>query len=191
MNLRKFNHTDYASILHIHNSLNIVWPEWPRDLETWKENDRNRDPKCNFQRWVAEENDQVVGVASCGNSLSDYQPQNFYINVEVLAEYRRRGIGAALYDQMMEYLLPYAPRVLRTDVLESQIQGYPFIQKRGFQEVWRETPVHLDVLGFDPSPYLDLENRLKAEGIVIKPLSELKKRSSARPENLRSLHAPG
>ncbi|HPH97811.1 MAG TPA: hypothetical protein PKW33_16485 [Anaerolineaceae bacterium] len=53
MNLRKLENQDYPAIAAIHNSLNIVWPAWPRDPEAWREADRNRDPKCRFQRWVA------------------------------------------------------------------------------------------------------------------------------------------
>lgn len=174
MNIRKFHSADYPHIVAIHNSLNIVWPEWSRDPDVWMETDRNRDPKCNFQRWVAEVDGKVVGVASCGNRLDDYHPQKFYINVEVLAEYRRNGIGAALYERLMEVLEPHHPLVLRTDVIANQIQSYPFVQKRGFQEVWRETPVHLNVTGYDLSPYAAIEEAQRAAGIEIKTLRELK-----------------
>jgi ribosomal protein S18 acetylase RimI-like enzyme len=174
MNIREFKRDDYPSIVDIHNSLNIVWPAWPKDPETWMEIDRNRDPKCLYQRWVAVENGIVVGAASSGRRLDDYHPQKFYINIEVLEAYRRRGIGAALYNQLMESIQPHNPRILRTDILENQIQSYPFVQKRGFREVWRETPVHLETAGFDFSPFADIEENLRAEGITIKSLYDLK-----------------
>jgi mycothiol synthase len=174
MNIRKFKSHDYPSIVDIRNSLNIVWPAWPKDPETWKEIDLNRDPKCLFQRWVAEEDGKVVGAASFGRRLDDFHPQKFYINIEVPEANRQRGIGAALYEQLMHEMQPYDPRVLRTDILENQIQSYPFVQKRGFKEVWRETPVHVVVAGFDASPCADIEEDLKAEGITIKSLYDLK-----------------
>ncbi|MBN1535796.1 MAG: GNAT family N-acetyltransferase [Anaerolineales bacterium] len=174
MNIRKFTSDDYAAIVEIRNSLNIVWPAWPKDPETWMEIDRNRDPKCLYQRWVAEEEGKVVGAASFGRRLDDFHPQKFYINIQVLEAYRRHGIGTALYKQLMKELQPYDPIILRTDILENQLQSYPFVQKRGFKEVWRETPVHLDVAGCDLSTYADLEITLKAEGISIKSLHDIK-----------------
>jgi GNAT superfamily N-acetyltransferase len=174
MNIRDFATTDYPSIVDIHNSLNIIWPESSRNVEDWVNADRNRSPKCNHQRFVAEEEGKVIGVASFGNRLDDYHPQKFYINIEVLEPFRSRGIGGALHDCLMNALVPFNPTILRTDILENQIQSYPFVQKRGFREVWRETPVHLDVAAFNFTPFESLEENLLARGIGINNLSELK-----------------
>lgn len=174
MNIRNFTAADYPSIVDIHNSLNIVWPERSSKVEDWINADRNRSPKCNHQRFVAEANGKVVGVASFGNRLDDYHPQKFYINIEVLEPFRNQGIGGALNDHLMNMLEPFTPTVLRTDILENQIQSYPFVEKRGFREVWRETPVHLDVAAFDFTPFMGLEENLRAREIVINNLSELK-----------------
>ncbi|MCJ7695747.1 MAG: GNAT family N-acetyltransferase [Anaerolineaceae bacterium] len=173
MQIHKPTETDYPQIVAIHNSLDIVWPQWPLDPQAWIEADRNRSPKCRFQRFVAIEDGCVVGAASYGNRLDDYHPQKYYINIEVLANYRRRGIGSALYDHLMEELNPYDPKILRTDILENQIQSYPFVQKRGFKEVWRETPVHLDVNAFDAVPYASFDDQLAADGIQITTLKAL------------------
>lgn len=174
MIIRNFATTDYPAIVEIHNSLNIVWPESSRKVEDWVYADQNRSPKCKHQRFVAEEDGQVVGAASFGNRLDDYHPQKFYINIEVLEPFRNQGIGAALHDRLMNTLESYNPTVLRTDILENQIQSYPFVQKRGFKEVWRETPVHLDVSSFDFAPFENLEENLHSKGITINSLSELK-----------------
>lgn len=173
MNLRQLENQDYPAIAAIHNSLNIVWPAWPREPEAWREADRNRDSRCKFQRWVAVEDGQVVGAASYANHLDDFHPQRFYINIEVFEPYRQRGIGGALYDQLMADLQPYRPWILRTDILANQIQSYPFVEKRGFKEVFRETPVHLKVASVDMRPYTAMEDNLRAEGIEIRTLREL------------------
>jgi GNAT superfamily N-acetyltransferase len=115
----------------------------------------------------------VVGFASYGQSTDDYHPQRFYVNVEVRPEYQRRGIGSALYEQVMEGLQEFDPLVLRADAFTNLPQGFSFLQKRGFYEAFRETPVHLDVASFDPSPYAGLEAKLQSQGIVIKTLREL------------------
>ena len=173
MKIRVFAPDDYSSMVAIHNSMNIIWPERPRTPEAWAEADRKRSPKFRYQRWVALEDNRVVGFASYGQSAGDYHPQRFYINVEVRSEYQRRGIGAALYDQVMDGLQVFDPRVLRADAFTNLPQGFTFLQERGFYEAFRETPVHLDVTTFDPGPYAGLEAKLNAQGIVLKTLREL------------------
>jgi mycothiol synthase len=93
LEIRIFTPDDYPAVIAIHNSLNIAWPEKPRTLQAWAEADRNRSPKCKYQRWVAIENGDVVGFASYGQSISDYHPQRFYVNVEVYPKFQRRGSG--------------------------------------------------------------------------------------------------
>jgi mycothiol synthase len=173
MNIRTSTATDYPAIVNIHNSLNIVWPERPRTPQGWAEADRNRNPKCKFQRWVAVKDRDVFGFGSYGQSIGDYHPQRFFVNVEVSPSHQQQGIGAALYDRIMTELQPFDPRVLRADAFMNLPQGFRFLQKRGFYEAFRETPVHLDVPSFDPSPYVDLEANLLGKGIVIKTLREM------------------
>ena len=173
MNIRIFAVDDYPAIVNIHNSLNIVWPEQPRTLEGWAEADRNSNPKCKYKRWVAVKDRDVVGFGSYGQNIFEYHPQRFNINVEVSPNYQRQGFGTALYDQIMAELQTFDPRVLRADAFTNLPQGFPFLQKRGFYEAFRETPVHLDITSFDPSPYADLEGKLQGKGFVIKTLREM------------------
>ena len=173
MKIRDFYPADYPALVEIHASQKIVWPEWPRTPETWAEADENRNPKCKFRRWIAEEDGKAVGFASYGQSMSDYHPQRFYINVEIYPDYQGRGIGTAMYDRVMEALREFDPRVLRANAFANLPQGFAFLQKRGFLEVFRETPVHLNIASFDPSPYTGLEAKLREQGFVIKTLREL------------------
>ena len=174
MKIRAFTSADYPALVAIHNSQNIAWPERPSSPEAWKEADRNPSPKSKHQRWVAVEDGHVVGAASYDQNPWNYPPQSFYIHVEVFPEYQRRGIGSALYNQVMEGVQVFNPPALRADAFTNLPHGFTFLQQRGFYEAFRETPVHLDVSAFDPRPYAGLEPKLNAEGIVIKTLSELK-----------------
>lgn len=173
ISIRDFYPQDYPAIVAIHNSLNIVWPERPRTPEGWEEADRNRNPKCKYHRWVADKDGEIIGFGSYGQGSFDYHPQRFYVNVEIRSEYQHQGIGAALYNTIMAGLQPFDPLVLRADAFANLPQGFVFLQKRGFYEAFRETPVHLDITTFDPSPYAGLEAELLGKGIVIKTLSEL------------------
>lgn len=173
MNIRTFTADDYPAIVGIDAGLNIIWPQRPRTPEAWAEADRNRNPRYKFQRWVAVMDGDVVGFGSYGQGGLDYHPQRFYVNVEVSPNYQRQGIGAALYDQVMAGLYPFDPRVLRANAFTNLPQGFPFLQKRGFYEAFRETPVHLDVASFAPGPYAGLEAKLLDKGIIVKTLREL------------------
>ena len=173
MHIRKVTEADYPAIATIHSSLNIVWPEGPQTPEGWAEIDRKRHPKVKAQRWVAEVDGAVLGFASYSQSYFNYHPQRFHINVEVHPDYQRRGIGAALYDKVIADLAGFDPRVLRADAFTNLPQGFPFLHKRGFYEAFRETPVHLDIKTFDPSPYIDLEDKLLESGIRITTVPEL------------------
>lgn len=173
MQIRDFTSEDYLALAAIHNNQNIMWPERPRTPEAWANADQNRSPKSKFHRWVALEDGQVIGFAYYAWNSWNYPPQSFYIIVEVMPEYQRRGIGSALYDQVIEGLKEFNPPALRADTFAHLPQGFAFLQKRGFCEVFRETPVHLDVITFDFSPYAGLEPKLNAQGIFIKTVREL------------------
>ncbi len=174
MDICEFTSVDYPSIVDIHKSLNIVWPEQPQTPEGWASADQNLSPKTKYKRWVANENGRVVGFASYIKSPWSYPPESCNINVEVNPDFQRRGIGSALYDHVIDEVHTFNPPALRADAFTNLPQGFAFLQKHGFYEAFRETPVHLDVKAFDSSPYAGLEPRLKAEGIVIKNMCELK-----------------
>jgi mycothiol synthase len=173
MEIRNFSMEDYPALVAIHAAQNIVYPERPRTAEAWMESDRRRSPKCKHQRWMASIDGQAVGFAAYNQFTAEYNPQMFYVNVEVLPEYLRRGIGSALYDMVMDGLRPHDPRILRADAFTNIPQGFDFLQKRGFYEAFRETPVQLEVSRFDCRSYKDLELKLASQGIHLKTVREL------------------
>jgi len=187
MIIRHSSPEDYPAIVDIHNSLNIVWPEQPRTSESLATVDRNRNPNCRYQRWVAVEENHLVGFSSYSQSPNAYPPQSFYINVEIHPEHQHRGIGSALYDQVMQGLEVFNPPALRADAFTNIPKGYSFLQKHGFYEAFRETPVHLDISSFNPDPYAGLEPKLRTLGIVIKTLGELES-DPARDMKLYALY---
>jgi mycothiol synthase len=173
MEIRYFLAEDYPALVAIHASQNIVYPERPGTAEVWMEADRRRSPKCKHQRWMATVDDQAVGFAAYSQFTGEYNPRMFYINVEVLPEYRRRGIGSALYETVMDGLWPQDPSILRADAFTNIPQGFDFLQKRGFYEAFRETPVQLEVSRFDCHSYADLEFKLASQGIHLRTVREL------------------
>lgn len=187
MIIRAFDSSDYAALVQIHDSLGVVWPEQPPTADGWAEADRRRNPKCLWRRWVAEREGAVVGFGQYWQSSFDYHPNRFYVNVEVRPADQRQGIGNALFETVLAALEPLQPKVLRANAFMNLPAGYRFLVRHGFREVFRETPVHLDVQAFDPTPYADLEARLRRKGIEIKSLRELET-DPGRDERLYQLY---
>ena len=62
---------------------------------------------------------QTDGYAGYNQEMFAYEPHKFAIEVCVLREHRRNGVGSMLYDEVMAALEPFAPRVLRADAYET------------------------------------------------------------------------
>lgn len=170
MIIRRFTTDDYLSISKIHNT---IYPGKATTAEAWANDDVRRNPKLEMRRWVADVDDSAVGFAGCSQQVFDYHPGKFYVTVRVLPAFRCRGIGAALYDTVIEGLQSFDLTTLRADGYANLPEGVRFIEKRGFVEVFRERPQHLDVMAFDPAPHVGLEEQLRDQGIEIKSLREM------------------
>ena len=161
---------DYPAVVEIHN---VTYPERTIAVEALAKGDRQSDHKYECQRWVALRDERIVGFARYSQHIWDYHPHKFHIDVAVLPDHWRQGIGSALYDRLMAGLQPYKPQKLRADGYGNLPEGVCFLQHRGFKDVFRETPLHLEVMAFDPAPYTGLEAELRAQGIQIKTLRDL------------------
>lgn len=168
--IRPFTPDDYQAIAEIHN---LLYPDDPYSIEERRFWDEHRDPKTRFQRWLVEREGQAVGMAEYGQPEDAYHPRKFWFNIEVHPNWQRQGIGSALLDRLMAELQQYDPLLVQTQVKEDMAQSISFLQARGFQNVWRMWESRLDVNGFDFTPYVGLEERLRARGIEIKPIPEL------------------
>ena len=105
MRIREFTPSDYHAVADIHNT---IYPHLASIGEAWINRDRQRDPKYKFQRWVALEEERIVGYGLYSQQIFDYHPRKFHISISVLPQYRRRGIGSALYNQIIESCLTTA-----------------------------------------------------------------------------------
>ena len=170
MEIRTTTRDDFPGIVSLHNT---VYPDMLATVDDYIGDEKNRDPKCKFQRWVAVQDGQIIGTGAYLQELWVYHPQKFKLTGEVLPQYQRCGIGAALYDRIMEGLAPFEPIELRVQVRGDHPQSVRFFEKRGFSEHMRDRESHLDVMAFDPTPYEGLEDKLHAQGIEIKTFRQL------------------
>ena len=153
--------------------LNALYPDIPTSGLEIEAGDKRRDPRFKFQRWVAIQKNQVVGVGSYNQSIWFNHPQKFMLWIGVCPENQRCGIGSRLFETVMHALQPFDPMALRTTATEDLLQSRRFLEKRGFQEVIRDIRSELNVQSFDLSRFTGLENRFQGLGIQIKTLPEL------------------
>ncbi|MFZ5818177.1 MAG: GNAT family N-acetyltransferase [Bacillota bacterium] len=131
------------------------------------------DERCKWAAWLAEVGGEPVGVGQYSQLVSFYHPQKFQVNVQVLPAYRGRGIGTALYNQLMEALAPFDPISLTGGAREDWPDTLAFLTKRGWEERLRNWESHLAVPEFDPAPWQGLLAEVSAKGYTVKRLSEL------------------
>ncbi|MBN1963446.1 MAG: GNAT family N-acetyltransferase [Anaerolineae bacterium] len=148
--------------------------------------DAQRDSQCVTRRWIAAVDGQPIGVGTYYQLERAYHPQKFFIRIWILPEYRRRGIGTALYDTIRAALEPFDPVMLWTDSRAYLPDGIRFAEQRGFVEWYRSAESFLFLDQFDPAPFAGLEDKLRAEGITLSTLRELQ---ASDPDCLCKLHA--
>ncbi len=170
LTIRRFAPTDYPALVDV---LNAVHPEYPTTETELRFDDDHRDPKCKFERWIAERDGVVVGCGQYGHAAGWFHPRKLWIDLSVHPEQQGRGVGSTLYLRLLESLAPFDPLLLRTGAREDKLHSVQFLLNRGFQEDRRAWESRLNVEAFDPSPYTGVEKQVRAQGIEIKTLREL------------------
>jgi GNAT superfamily N-acetyltransferase len=168
--IRPFAPDDYPEIVAVGNAANPEHPSTPEEARYW---DEHRDAKCLQARFVAERDGRIVGHAMYGQWAEMYHPRKFFVDVVVHPDDQGRGIGARLYEHLLELLLPQRPLMIRAGAREDQTRGLRFLKDRGFREEMRAWESRLDLQSFDPSPYAVADAKVLAQGLTIRTLRDL------------------
>jgi len=168
--IRPFTPDDYSTLARIASA---AFPEYPASVEEKEFGDTRRDPKCRLSRWLIERDGQPVGYGEYSQRSSAYHPRRFSLNVIVEPGSQGRGLGKALYEQVMSAIIPFDPLSVRVQIREDRTRSARFLRDRGFIEDMRSFESRLDVAAFDPSSYAESEARVRALGIEFKTLREL------------------
>jgi len=170
--IRPFQKTDndYAKVVSVENR---VWAEYPDTITELKESDATLSPLGKWDRLLAEANGLPIGFASYRQPLGSFHPNRFWIEVSVLPEFRRKGIGTALFEQVMEELTPHNPATIHTNTREDFTETRHFLHHRGFEEVMREWESRLNPATVDLSQWTKYDALMAQAGIEIKSVREL------------------
>ena len=168
--IRPFEDRDYEVLTEI---INAVYPEYPTSANELRLEDSKRDPKCIHGRFILESEGKAVATANYDQNIWQYNPHVFDLSIGVLPKYRRSGLGAALFDHLVDQLTSHNPTKLRSYTREDFGDSVSFLKSRGFSETMRNWESRLDLNIFDMEPYKTHMEKLNQAGIELKQLSQL------------------
>jgi GNAT superfamily N-acetyltransferase len=141
--------------------------------------DRVREWARNFpqdgirQRMVAlDEQGNVIGSGEASRR-PNMVPESSFIEVIVLPRFQRRGIGAQLYDNAVEFARAHGATRLTCEARDDMPGWLKFAQKRGFEidrHIFEST---LDLAAFDESRFVGVIESVQAQGIRLLALADV------------------
>jgi GNAT superfamily N-acetyltransferase len=173
--IRPFEVGDYKSLADLERQL---FPDHAGSASEMRFSDEHRDPKIVWRRWVWWEDGHIVARADFSQMSHSYDPQKFWVMVDVHPDFQRRGIGSALWEHLQQELASYDPIKLQAGTAEIHPQGIEFAKKRGFEVEIEEIESRLDLTRFDPDKFGDGVRKVIEQGIVMRSHGEMKDRES-------------
>jgi len=178
--IRAFTPEDYPAICM---AWNATWPHI-----AWTPEELTRDAERLEEKYrpyflVAERGSEFVGFVQALRHIGSFHPQKWAIDVIVPAAYRRQGVGTALYDAILAWVLPQDPIKFTTNVFENDLDSVRFAATRGYTERKRDFESELNLADLDLGAVERIEARGLPEGIEIRRLAEID-----TPEMRRAFH---
>ncbi|MDX1415410.1 MAG: GNAT family N-acetyltransferase [Candidatus Promineifilaceae bacterium] len=184
MQIRPFRYdtVDYERYVTLYNS---IISDKPASLEFERRQDEEwPEGQLRERVLVLDEEGDAQAAADYNHLPWSFHPNKFGFMIFVRQDVRRRGLGTALFNYMLEALAPYEPQILESATREDWPEGLRFLEKRGFQTVNREQSSELDPANFDASRFAPLLASVAASGLQIKSLREV---MDTDPDTLRKL----
>lgn len=165
----------------------LVDPEGASTAEELRHRDATLDRERYFrERILAESGSTAAGWGSLEHLPSQFHPDRYLLQLQVHPGLRRRGVGGALLDVLLEIAAGRGAELVRAEARASWPESLAWAERRAFREIRRGWEATLDLAGFDPTPHLGAAGRLAAAGIEIRALPDLR---AADPGFLARYHA--
>lgn len=165
---------------------NRCYPDYPGTVEETRHRDEIWDHSTYFMRRVViEEAGGIVGSGDLNHAQWEFQPDKYHLDLKVDAAARRRGLGTALYEDLLATARERRAIQLVVGVKESMADGLEFAVHRGFVETKRDWESRLDVNSFDGAAFAEAPKRVAQQGVTITTLADELARD---PEAIRAVY---
>jgi GNAT superfamily N-acetyltransferase len=171
LSIREFNDKDYIKLLGLHNS---IYPDLMQTVEERRHEDSIGFSKASLHRWVAEIDGKLVAACQFQNDIWDFHPNSFDISIEVMPHCQGLGIGALLYDFLIDRIMFLKAIRVSSWFRDDDLKNATFLKKRGFRETHREAFSRLDLQEWIYDSSLDRTKELEGIGIRIMDLEQFK-----------------
>src|SRR5207237_4322953 len=128
--IRPFTVADYDALTRVHNG--TFGPEFTKEADEIRFDDEHEPAFCKCARWVAEVDDNVVGVGGYAQHAYIYNPRRFSLEIAVDPAFQLRGIGSALYERVLRELSLFEPERIDEWTREDMPCRVGFLERRGF-----------------------------------------------------------
>ncbi|MCX7967664.1 MAG: GNAT family N-acetyltransferase [Armatimonadetes bacterium] len=170
--IRPFEASDYEAVAEIANA---ICPDLRMTADEWRNDDRVFEGNHFIRRrYVALDSStgKIVGFGGISHMPLSFHPQKFRMQILVHPSFQRRGIGNALFEQLMSDLKTLNALSVQVNVREKNREAIAFLHKRGFKEIQRFWELKLDVAQFELTKFLPVVEQVKAQGIAIVTLAD-------------------
>ncbi len=148
---------DDAAIVEL---TNLVHPPAERmTKEEFRHQETLRNPSDAWSRLVAVEGERLIAVADAANNHSR-PPQKFTLYLAVHPEFRRRGVGTELEGRLRAFARQHGGTELTATLREDDTGSRTFLERLGYQEVYRRFQMELNVRRFDWGHYQGWRDKL-------------------------------
>lgn len=167
--VRPFGTDDYESFAAIQAA---VRPDQPVSAETMRHEEEAFGPGLIHARYVVEEraSGRAVAVAGVGQD-PQVERGRLWVFALVRPDFRRRGIGARLFETLLASAREHRGVALRAFVREDELPGRAFLEKRGFVERRRTWSSLLDLAAFGEDRLSSLNRDWAGSGIELSTLA--------------------
>ena len=167
--IRSYTQEDYPQLASV---LADAKSDAATSAEMLQYRDQTRPSFCRFERFVAVENNNILGFSFYTQYADMFEPDAYWIDVCVSPAHQRQGIGSRLYNQLRQSFQSQQLFTFRAQIQEENLAGIHFAETRGFQEFGRRWESSLAVTTFDKSRNSLIAN-LEAQNIQIKSFTDL------------------
>jgi len=113
-------------------------------------------------RMATNENGEPLGFY--WGKINPYQPDSSLVYLFVIPEFRKKGVGTLLYEELIKTLDAKKCSEINCEVLENSPDGLAFLIHRGFTQMLHSISMRLDFDNFNEIPYEPLISQLKEKG---------------------------